>query len=187
MPTTILHISDLHLRKNWHEEQGLVLREFFLDLKTQINENKKLFAIFTGDILHEGSDRHAYQYFSDTFAENLTALNITRERLIVVPGNHDIDREYTKTNFTLLKALQEKKTTETLFNDTVYDNHYSLLHSKFLPFLEWQHSISDWSLTPGSFCGRGFDLTKDIGLYCLNTALYSFGGLKDENQTTTSD
>ena len=56
-----------------------------------------------------------------------------------------------------------------------------------MPFLEWQESISDWSLTPASFSGRGFDFSSDIGIYCLNTALYSFGGLPDEKQNTISD
>ena len=187
MTTTIVHISDLHLRKDWHEEQGVVLREFFEDLKVQIKDITDVFTIFTGDILQEGTDREGYQYFNSTFGEKLYDLGITRERLIVVPGNHDIDREYTKTNYSLLRALQERKTLETTFNETVYGEHSKLLKPKFLPFLEWQESISDRSLTDASFCGRGFELSDDIGIYCLNTALYSFGGLKDEYQNTISD
>ena len=62
MPTTILHISNLHLRKNWHEEQGVVLREFFADLQRQISEMDEVFVAFTGDILQEGTEREAYQY-----------------------------------------------------------------------------------------------------------------------------
>ena len=187
MPTTILHISDLHLRKNWHEEQGVVLREFFDELKAQIKDMSEVFVAFTGDILQEGTDREAYQYFTDIFGEKLNDLGITRERLIVVPGNHDVDREYIKKIFPLLKGLQERETTETLFNDTVYSAQGDILKLKLLPFLEWQESISDWSLTPASFSGRGFDLSSDIGIYCLNTALYSFGGLPDEKQNTISD
>ena len=187
MTTTIVHISDLHLRKDWHEEQGVVLREFFEDLKVQIKDITDVFTIFTGDILQEGTDREGYQYFNSTFGEKLYDLGITRERLIVVPGNHDIDREYTKTNYSLLRALQERKTLETTFNETVYGEHSKLLKPKFFPFLEWQESISDRSLTDASFCGRGFELSDDIGIYCLNTALYSFGGLTDEYQNTISD
>ena len=67
MPTTILHISDLHLPKNWHEEQGVVLREFFDDLKAQIKDMSEVFVAFTGDILQEGTDREAYQYFTNIF------------------------------------------------------------------------------------------------------------------------
>ena len=108
MPTTILHISDLHLRKNWHEEQGVVLCEFFDDLKAQIKDMNEVFVAFTGDILQEGTNREAYQYFTNIFGEKLNDLGITRERLIVVPGNHDVDREYIKKIFPLLKGLQER-------------------------------------------------------------------------------
>ena len=187
MTTRLLHISDLHLRKDWHEEQGVVLRAFFDDLKTQITDINELFVVFTGDILQEGSDPHAYQYFTNTFGEKLNELGIARQHLIVVPGNHDIDRAYTKRKYALLKGLQERKVTEREFNDTVYASQAELLTPKFLPFLQWQQSISACPLTDASFCGRGFDLTRDIGIYCLNTALYSFGGLRDENQVSISD
>ena len=178
MVTTIVHISDLHLRKNWHEEQGFVLREFFDDLKTQINDFNDVVAIFTGDILQEGSDPNDYQYFNDTFKEKLCELGITRQRIIAVPGNHDIDREYTKNNYTILKGLQERRVLETAFNESVYGDQFELLRSKFLPFLKWQESATDLPLTNMSFGGKGFDLTNDIGIYCLNTAIYSFGGLR---------
>ena len=185
--TTIIHISDLHLRENWQEEQGVVLRELFSDLKVQINDHSNTYVVFTGDILQEGSKAHGYQYFNAAFGTSLNGLGISSDKLIVIPGNHDIDREYTEEHFSTLKALQERPTEETAFNSNVYGAQYNLLKQKFLPFLNWQKSISKWPLTEDSFCGRGFDLTSDIGIYCLNTALYSFGGLKDERQNSVSD
>ena len=187
MTTTIIHISDLHLQENWQEEQGVVLREFFADLKLQIRDSRATYVVFTGDILQEGSKAQGYQYFNTAFNARLHELGISSDKLIVIPGNHDIDREYTEKHFSTLKGLQQRATEETEFNKNIYGDQCNLLKEKFLPFLEWQKSISNWPLTEDSFCGRGFDLTTDIGIYCLNTALYSFGGLKDEQQNTVSD
>lgn len=187
MTTSIVHISDLHLRENWHEEQGFVLREFFQDLEKQISEIDDVFVIFTGDILQQGKDPETYQYFSDTFGAKLSALGLSRERLIFLPGNHDVDRAYTQSQFSVLKGIQEREISETDFNNNVYGDQNELLKRKFQPFLEWQESVSDWPLTKNLFCGRGFNLTGEIGIYCLNTALYSFGGLKDEESNTISD
>ena len=187
MTTTIIHIPDLHLQENWQEEQGVVLREFFADLKLQIRDSRATYVVFTGDILQEGSKAQGYQYFNTAVNARLHELGISSDKLIVIPGNHDIDREYTEKHFSTLKGLQQRATEETEFNKNIYGDQCNLLKEKFLPFLEWQKSISNWPLTEDSFCGRGFDLTTDIGIYCLNTALYSFGGLKDEQQNTVSD
>lgn len=187
MVTSILHISDLHLRENWHEEQGFVLHEFFEDLKQQLAEFSKLYVVFTGDILQEGKDPAVYEYFSSTFAKRLRDLGVSKDRLIVVPGNHDVDRQYTQNNFSVLKGIQERKCDETRFNNSIYEDQCDLIRKKFLPFLLWQETVSDWALTPASFCGRGFSLTDEVGIYCLNTALYSFGGLKDEAGNSVSD
>ena len=187
MSTHLVHISDLHLRENWHEEQGVVLNGFFDDLQTQIKDCQNVFAIFSGDILQEGSRSEHYRYFNNSLGRKFNELGITRDRLIVVPGNHDIDRNYTSENFTIFKSLQERKITETDFNNNIYGSMHEQFKMKFLPFLKWQESVTNMQFTESNFCGCGFNLTDNIGIYCLNTALCSFGGLKDENQNIVSD
>ena len=56
MTTTIVHISDLHLRSAWPEEQGVVLREFFEDLKKKVSQPNRAYVLCTGDVLQAGEN-----------------------------------------------------------------------------------------------------------------------------------
>ena len=187
MSITIVHLSDLHLRENWHEEQGFVLNEFYSDLKSQLTNPTSTFVFFTGDILQSGSDLKVYSYFDHTFGKTLNDLGLASENIVVVPGNHDIDRDYTRTHLSFFKGLQEQRLSESEFNDAVYGAQCEHLRAKFLPFLQWQASHSNRPLTEHTFCGQGFDLSPEIGVYCLNTAIYSFGGLRDTSGSTIGD
>ncbi len=187
MTISIIHISDLHLRENWHEEQGIVLKEFLLDLERTVTTPSKTYIVFTGDILQEGSSPSLYSYFTSTIGQKLKDIGFTEENIIFIPGNHDVDRKYTEENKYVLLGLQQRATNETSFNNSIYSDQRSLIGKKFEPFLDWQKTVSDFHISKESFGGAGFPLTDNIGIYCLNTAIYSFGGLKDENGKLIDD
>lgn len=187
MSITIVHLSDLHLRREWPEEQGFVLNEFLGDLRKQISSSPDVYVVFTGDIVQAGEDAEAYKYFSSFIGAQMSAVGIDRNNIMFVPGNHDIDRAYTKKNFSILKAIQERTVSESVFNNEIYGAQRSIFAEKFSTYLKWQKDVSSFAIGIDHFCGSGFDLTRDVGIYCLNTALFSFGGLEDENSRKIDD
>ena len=92
MPYTFVHISDLHYRTNWEEEVGLVWREFVRDLAEQLPRYPNPHLILSGDLLFAGGDLGAANEFSARVAHDLAPLGLTREKIVCVPGNHDLSR-----------------------------------------------------------------------------------------------
>ena len=114
------------------------------------------------------------------FSGSLKRIGIGANNSIFVPGNHDINRIYVKDHFSILKSLQERSTTESAFNNSIYGDQKDIISGKFSEYISWQSSASQFNLPNSEFCGKGFSLCDDIGVYCLNTASYSFGGLNDD-------
>jgi formylglycine-generating enzyme required for sulfatase activity/predicted MPP superfamily phosphohydrolase len=94
-PIRILHLSDFHFKasKNW--DAGPVLRELarFIKREVQTGLAPDLVAI-TGDLAHAGVGEE-YTLARDWLENQLwpTMGNIPRDRLLLVPGNHDVDRK----------------------------------------------------------------------------------------------
>ena len=61
----LIHISDLHFRERWDEDQGILIREFINDLKQQISNynTNNVYVIFTGDIVLAGANKKLYDDF----------------------------------------------------------------------------------------------------------------------------
>ena len=127
--------------------------------------------------MQAGEDTESYNAFSETFIKKLAPLGFDQGNTIFVPGNHDVDREYTKTKLLTLLALREQGLSEKQFNDGMRTDFGEHLFPKFTKYLEWQRQNSNLNLYE-SFAGAGFALTDHLGIYCLNTALFSFGGLE---------
>lgn len=101
---TWLHISDLHLRPCDNYNQHRVLNPLLKELERRRQEGWRFDAIFcTGDIAYSGggfrfdSERYPeYEQATAFFDQVLALLELPKERLFVVPGNHDIDRSQAK-------------------------------------------------------------------------------------------
>ena len=91
MTFSIVHISDLHF-KNDHPciERVRILRD---DILQQIT-GTKAHLIFSGDLVHAGDD-NLYEVLLDQF---FVHLDEACERIYLVPGNHDIQRQSTDLN-----------------------------------------------------------------------------------------
>ena len=105
----ILHISDLHLRSQAEEPDAWrrrrVLGEAWEKNLDAIRQHGPIDLLcFTGDLVQSGK---AEEYAALTgFVEAMLArLGLDRERLFVVPGNHDIDRDVAKDAWTALRGL----------------------------------------------------------------------------------
>ncbi|MCJ7525522.1 MAG: hypothetical protein MUP71_09930 [Candidatus Aminicenantes bacterium] len=78
MKKTIIHLSDLHFRQNWEEDQGVVLAEFFKDLGKQIGKLDKsnVYIAFSGDVVLAGGESALYDNFYLQFDYELNKLGI---------------------------------------------------------------------------------------------------------------
>jgi 3',5'-cyclic AMP phosphodiesterase CpdA len=90
----ILHLSDLHLRNDKKWSTIPILEEAKqLILEKADEENIDLVAI-TGDIANSGKAEEYDQALSwlSSLCLSSSGLNLQRDQLLLVPGNHDVDR-----------------------------------------------------------------------------------------------
>jgi len=108
----IIHISDIHIRKNRHEEYKEIFQKFYDEI--QKYDLSSLLVVITGDIFHEGFSSENIvlcRDFYSTICENVDVINII--------GNHDVcsRTNVEKTDF-LSSALYKLKTKNTIHHLT---------------------------------------------------------------------
>lgn len=107
---TVLHISDLHARGP-HEEgwrRNRVLGESWRSNLTElIKEARVDLVTFTGDLAN-GGKAEEYSAAGRFLDEVLDSLGLSRKRLFLIPGNHDIDRERSDEAKEAWRALRKK-------------------------------------------------------------------------------
>jgi len=102
-----LHISDLHFQEGDAYERDSVLRALIDACREDaLFESQPDFVICSGDIAFSGRPEQ-YLLATAFFDELLVALKLGRERLFVVPGNHDIDRRAGSALVRTLKSEEE--------------------------------------------------------------------------------
>ncbi|MFJ3797329.1 metallophosphoesterase [Streptomyces sp. NPDC090088] len=87
----ILHISDLHIRPAWQADQGKIVNAFLRDLKLQHTQEQIDAVILSGDIAFSAqADQFSFarSHLLDPIQE---MLSLDRSRIIIAPGNHDVD------------------------------------------------------------------------------------------------
>ena len=87
---TIIHISDIHIRKSTRfEEYRDVFEKLYIDLK-RIKETKKILIVITGDTLHNRNDFTSENIILFIeFLDNLCKIS----DVILINGNHDISNK----------------------------------------------------------------------------------------------
>lgn len=173
----ILHISDIHFGWNKPEEDGVVLDSFFDDLKNTLNkkeENDENYCIISGDLVYKGCSEYEYKQFYDRFISKLTNY-IPLGNILVVAGNHDLDRTWVENNIEEHEKDIYKARTEVEFNDYV-DDKDCLLMNKFSYFNKFCKNVMHIQ----DFYPSGYyrNITSDISVFMLNSALCSSGGAK---------
>lgn len=92
---TWLHISDLHFRaiEPFRWEADIVLKGLVNDISTCLTQYNisPQYVLVTGDIAYSGDPRE-YEIVKSFFDKVLRVVNLPKDRLIIVPGNHDIIR-----------------------------------------------------------------------------------------------
>lgn len=91
---TWLHISDLHFDASQTYDANIVLEALLHDIAERIEQDNLPpdFIAVTGDIAFSGRSSE-YVVARQFFDELLLTTGLGKERLFLVPGNHDVDRE----------------------------------------------------------------------------------------------
>jgi 3',5'-cyclic AMP phosphodiesterase CpdA len=90
---TWLHISDIHLKAGASYDRDVVLRSLLSSLKEFGKRDLSPDVIFiTGDLAFSGVEDE-YTVADQFLDDLLKATNLGRDRIFVVPGNHDVDRK----------------------------------------------------------------------------------------------
>ena len=173
-----VHISDLHYQTGWPEEIGEVEKAFFDDLKMQIKDLDNPYLIFSGDLVQSGGDQSLYDSLKKEFVSKLNRLGFDKSKLIFIPGNHDVNQSAVSQGITLHNAFRSYKPSELEINSHLEGNP-ELSCKKFSNYLMFVKDITEYSLNSDQMNGKGFLLDNDVGIYLLNTAIFSSGGVKD--------
>ena len=172
----ILCLSDIHFDKNEPENQGLVVTEFFRDLPKVVGNIDKdnLYCVISGDLVWAGHIDKSYEDFSDIFIKKLQKF-VSLDHIIVVAGNHDLNRNILKQKDWKKKQddFVNSKEDETTYNGLLKEEKDSLILRKFQCFSKF---VNEKLLIPNfNLFGYEVNIVPEISLYCLNTALLSNG------------
>lgn len=171
-----IHLSD------WHQNGSGVFRDkvknaLLLDIKNRTAIDPSLqnidFIVFSGDIAFKGKPNDYSNVEKDLFEPILKAANLEGrfDRLFIVPGNHDLDRDnlgfldqdlYKKPQSVLEEAYRNENTRKILLFPMTSYNDFS------------KKLITDGSQPVDGYC-KVFTSTcgKSVGIFGLNTAWLS--------------
>jgi len=171
MALTWLHVSDFHLSDKGPYSQEVILRSLVSSVKHFREEGHVPDLIFaTGDIAQNGKAKE-YESATKFFNDLLDAAGLNRDRLFIVPGNHDVDRKMGKG---LERTFKTKDDVDEYFDPQTPTPH---LTQKFHAFSSWYNSYfsSIRSFPTNTTCSPVEILTINnccIAVLPLNSALF---------------
>lgn len=113
----ILHLSDIHFKRNKDDKNKTyrndVRAKMLAKIKEHIDRTLDLdFVAATGDIAFSGTEYDEAKSFFDDLKSVLPKKTV----FLVVPGNHDVDRDYVDEFFSLREIVRNGKTDRFLEN-----------------------------------------------------------------------
>lgn len=177
--TKIIHISDIHFKSNWYEQINVVFDQFLDDLDKQVNaSDKKTYLLITGDIVQSASSIEDYNNFNIEFLHKIQKIGISKENIIITPGNHDACRhEILKTKYDHI-LLEKNDFSETDFNEYLKEKSEEIT-KKFKNFVKFLTGSSVRILKGNVSIGAYTEISDSISIYTLNSALTSTAGLDE--------
>lgn len=178
----IIHLSDLHFRQKWAEDQGIVLEAFFKDLSKQIGQldSSNVYIAFSGDVVLSGGNPELYDSFLEQFDTELNKLNIPKAHRICTPGNHDVSIGIIEKNCVEHEGVVSLGLDEGKFNDYV-SKQPNIFTEKFNNYILFESKFADYGISGDTITGKGWNIDDNISVYCLNTAMCSSGSYKEIN------
>ncbi len=188
MRAAIVHLSDIHYRRNWDENHGVVFRAFFQDLRKQVDLLGAIdvYLVLSGDVVKAGHDSGSYDEITSKFDAELTSLNIPKSHRICVPGNHDVSTKQIELKRVDHEAVVSQGLDETSFND-YSENPSDVFESKFAAYSAFESRFAACAALGASPIGSGWEIADNVGVYCLNSAFFSSGGLEGSDGRKLED
>jgi len=92
---TFLHVSDLHYDPKSEFDRNIVIGALLTDVRQARADGTQFDAvIFSGDLVQTGDNNSGFNNVTSVFVDPLVqAAGVGREKLILCPGNHDINRD----------------------------------------------------------------------------------------------
>lgn len=173
---TWLHISDLHM-----DDSGVAaldLDRTAQDVGEQLIRRGLLldFVGLTGDLAWSGKPSE-YKHVDDALAKFLQRLNLGRDQLFVVPGNHDVDRNINTNEPGLRPGETDAAVSAVLIREAIPRvlNRQQAFAAFVNGFFDVE-SISYKLDLVGLFHVRNFQFAdQSVSILCLNTAWLSTG------------
>jgi 3',5'-cyclic AMP phosphodiesterase CpdA len=168
---TWLHISDLHFRASKTYDADVVLKALLRDIAERIQQDnlRPDFIAATGDVAFSGQPDE-YKLAQDFFDKLLAATDVPRERLFVVPGNHDASRGLVSTGAKAIAAQLNDRDSVNAVLATPDDRR--LMMARFKGYAEFVNSYLNqgWG-DERYFYVRPLDMAgRKVALLGLNSA-----------------
>lgn len=179
----ILHLSDLHLDNEALRDQRVVLGALFRDIKASVAAQGAYdLVFFTGDLVLKGAytDANKAALVKEFILPLIEAAEIQPDRLILVPGNHDVDL---KSQSTILSPARQQLGSD----DSVSKYLDAALTANLATGLEGFNSVLDQISVNGSVVlqnnhYRAYLLNVkgiNVGICALNSAWNATGAQSD--------
>ncbi|NAT10007.1 hypothetical protein C4E22_00360 [ANME-1 cluster archaeon AG-394-G06] len=137
----ILHLSDIHFKRDKDDENKTFRKDVRAKMHAKINEhigknNLDLdFVAVTGDIAFSGKEyEEAKSFFAD-----LKLVLPEKTTFLVVPGNHDVDRDNVSKYFSLHDIVKKQQTDAFLEDE---EERKSNINVKFKPFRQFVQELN---------------------------------------------
>lgn len=172
LSVTWLHVSDFHFRDGDGYGSDVVLRALVDSVGRYRSQGREVDLVFaTGDIAQSGQPGQ-YDAATRFFDALLSVLGLPRERLFVVPGNHDVDR---KLGVGLARTLRTREECDDYFGPAVPKPHAT---QKMRAFGQWFDGYFEGirRFPTESSCGAVETLnigTQALVILPINSALFS--------------
>lgn len=181
----IIYISDIHFGLSKEENQGKVLKSFIEDVSSQVKdcEPSTLYLIISGDLVQNADEPGIYDLFHQNFMiPLLSGTKVPANNVVIIPGNHDLQRSEVIQLKDIYFPMLDKKMNEADFNNIIHNERSrDILYSKFNAFNKYASTVMGEAYNEKSF---GIDLGNGWGLFCLNSAIFSSGGVDSKDDRT---
>ena len=169
----IFHISDLHIKDS--EEDKFDRRVVLDPLIERVKEDRERglrpeIVVVTGDVAFQGIESE-YKLAKKFFSDLLGAMGLPNERLFIVPGNHDVNRNkypksfgipVYKTMSDLNKEIEDKDDRSFLLKGM--EDYFTFIEDNYAHLKSMHHRLVPFVHVHEADCG------KRIGLVGLNSA-----------------
>lgn len=163
-----LHLSDIHLNKRDVDSRRMRNRllDYMKELGTQID-----YIFITGDLRYAPMGEFAADTV-DYINKLLSVTNLTVDRLFIVPGNHDIERDAEGRAEAILESIKDYSPKD----GALASDKMAAVHCGHTEFRKMMHTIYHENQEQAA----GYDNdekphfvteTKDFNIICIDTAL----------------